>query len=281
MGENSEFGRISVRVDDVSVRYKTETSDLAHLPPAKRFLGRVAQAIGLTTYVGVDALTNVSLKVREGEHVGIVGANGSGKSTLLRVIAGVEPPWRGRVLAEATPVLLGVNAAMMPALTGERNVRLGLLALGFKPEDVSEIMPSVIELAGIGSAIHRPMKTYSSGMAARLRFAIAASASPSILLIDEALGTGDAAFSDRSREKIDELRAGAGTIFLVSHAAQTIENMCTRAVWLHSGQVILDGPASDVARAYRWWAHCVASKELEQARSLLERAKSGNPVIPG
>lgn len=281
MGVNEAPGRISVVVDNVSVRYRTETSNLGGLPPARRVLARAGQAIGLTTYTGVDALKGINFVAREGEHIGLVGANGSGKSTLLRVIAGVEPPRSGQVLAEATPVLLGVSAAMMPALTGERNVRLGLLALGFHPDEILEIMPGVIKLAGIGDAIHRPMKTYSSGMGARLRFAIAAAAQPSILLIDEALGTGDAAFADRSKAKIDELRAGAGTIFLVSHAAQTIEEMCSRAIWLHMGELVIDGPATDIARAYRWWAHCVAKEDLQAAEEAFSLAKSGNPLIPG
>lgn len=280
MAASEVSGRISVLVDNVSVRYRTETSNVDALPPAKRVLARAGQAIGLTSYTGVDALKGISFVAREGEHIGLVGANGSGKSTLLRVIAGVEPPRTGRVLAEATPVLLGVSAAMMPALTGERNVRLGLLALGFHPEEITEIMPGVIQLAGIGDAIHRPMKTYSSGMGARLRFAIAAAARPSILLIDEALGTGDAAFADRSKRKIDELRAGAGTIFLVSHAAQTIEEMCTRAIWLHMGELIIDGPAVAVARAYRWWAHCVAQDDKSRAEEAFTMARAGNPIIP-
>jgi teichoic acid transport system ATP-binding protein len=134
-------------------------------------------------------------------------------------------------------------------------------------------MPAVIKLAGIGDAIDRPMATYSSGQGARLRFAIAAAANPDILLIDEALGTGDAAFAARSKRTIDELRGKAGTIFLVSHAAQTVERMCTRAIWLHDGELITDGPAVDVARAYRWWAHNVAQENQEAADDLLARAR--------
>lgn len=137
-----------------------------------------------------------------------------------------------------------------------------------------------VKLAGIGEAIHRPMRTYSSGMGARLRFSIAAAAQPSILLIDEALGTGDAAFADRSRRKIDELRAGAGTIFLVSHAAQTIEEMCTRAIWLHKGELVIDGDAAQVARAYRWWAHCVARDDEAAAQEAFRRALQGDPIVP-
>jgi len=132
-------------------------------------------------------------------------------STLLRVMGGLETPTSGTVSARSTPVLLGVNAALVPELSGERNVRLGCLAMGLTPQQIEAIIPQVIELAGIGKAIYRPMKTYSSGMSSRLRFAIAAAANPDILLIDEALSTGDAAFKERSENKMTELRRAAGT----------------------------------------------------------------------
>ena len=267
------LGPVSVSVTGVSVRFRTETSDIDALPRGRKFLGQLAQSVGMTTYTQITALNNVSFQVREGEHLGILGANGSGKSTLLRVIAGVEPSAVGRVLASSTPVLLGVQAALLPNLTGARNVRLGLLALGYEPREVERIMPEVIDLAGIGDAVHRPMNTYSSGMAARLRFAIAAAAQPSILLIDEALGTGDAAFAARSARTIERMRENAGTIFLVSHAAQTIERMCTRALWLHEGRIVTDGPATEVARAYRWWAHNMSLEQYEVADGLLDKAR--------
>lgn len=274
------LGRLSVVVDDVSISYRSESSKLDDLTGGRRILANMANTLGLTTYTRVQALKNVSFRVHQGEHVGLVGANGSGKSTLLRIIAGVEPPDTGRVLSAATPVLLGVAAALIPALTGARNVRLGLLAMGFEPKEIREILPGVIELAGIGEAIHRPMNTYSSGMGARLRFAIAAAARPDILLVDEALGTGDAAFAARSQRAIDELRKGSGTIFLVSHAAQTIEEMCTRAIWLHGGEMVLDGEAEPVARAYRFWAHQIAQENYPRADELLSLARDGKPYVP-
>ncbi len=267
------LGRPSVVVEDVSVTYRAETSNADELTGWRRWAGQLRLSMGLSAITKVEALKGVSFTVREGEHVGIVGANGSGKSTLLRVIAGVEPAASGRVLAVATPMLLGVNAALLNAMSGRRNVRLGLLALGFQPAEIRERMAAVINLAGVGAAVDRPMGTLSSGQGARLRFAIAAAAEPDILLIDEALGTGDAAFAARSKRTMDELRSKAGTIFLVSHAAQTIEKMCTRAIWLHEGELIADGPASPVARAYRWWAHNIAQDEQEAADVLLAQAK--------
>ena len=267
------LGEESVVIDDIVVTYKAETDDISLVPPRRRLGAHLGKLVGIPPKIDVHALKGVSFSVREGEHVGIVGSNGSGKSTLLRIIGGLETPASGRVLANSTPVLLGVNAALLPALSGAQNVRMGLYALGFTPKEVTEVMPAVIELAGIGDAIHRPMRTYSSGMGARLRFAIATAAQPDILLIDEALGTGDAAFAERSQRAIEALRERAGTVFLVSHAAQTIETMCTRAIWLDQGEILADGDAVEVARAYRWWAWNVATGEQEVADELLAKQR--------
>lgn len=249
----------SVVVQDVRMTYRVNAEeDDGH---RRRFWRRATR---------VHALQGVSLVAHQGETIGILGHNGSGKSTLLRIIAGLEPPTSGTVLATSTPTFLGVNAALQPELTGSRNVRLGLLAMGLTPKEAEAAVPDVLELAALGPAIHRPMKTYSSGMGARLRFAIAAAAQPDILLIDEALATGDAATKARSDERMKKIREQAGTIFLVSHAAQVIEEMCTRAIWLHEGQIISDGPAEQTARAYRWWAWCEAQGDTDKARGVLQ-----------
>ncbi|WP_448059162.1 ABC transporter ATP-binding protein [Cellulomonas hominis] len=220
----------------------------------------------------VRALAGVSLVARSGDAIGVIGLNGSGKSTLLRVIAGVEMPHRGQVRARSAPVLLGVNAALLPELSGRENVRLGCLAMGMTSAEAEAAYPEVLEVAGIGAAIHHPMKTYSSGMGARLKFAIAAAANPQVLLIDEALATGDAAFRERSERRMEQLRGRAGCVFLVSHAAKTIEETCTRAIWLHRGHVVIDGPAYEVAQMYRWWAWNLAKGETDKAARLLEDA---------
>lgn len=267
-------GRVHVAVDDVHVSYATTGAARgrrsADVGRPGRF--RLGPRLGSGPAVAVHALTGVSLVVRAGEALGVVGLNGSGKSTLLRTIAGLERPTRGRVLASSTPVLLGVNAAMVGALTGTENVRLGLLAMGMTPARVAEAYGGVVELAGLGSAVERPMRTYSSGMTARLRFAIAAAAEPDVLLVDEALATGDAAFRERSQERIDQLRRDAGCVLLVSHAARTIEETCSRAVWLHQGSVVLDGEARDVARRYGRWAAQLSRGEDDAAAAALARA---------
>lgn len=263
---------IHVAVDDVHVRYTTPSQDKKERQAQSRPRRAVNRILGRGPTVTVSALTGVSMVVRAGEAIGIVGLNGSGKSTLLRIIAGLERPTRGQVMASSMPVLLGVNAAMIPELSGAENVRLGCLAMGMTPQAASAAFDDVVDLSGIREAIHLPMKTYSSGMGARLKFAIAAASRPEVLLIDEALATGDAAFKERSEERMNELRAGAGCVFLVSHAAKTIEETCTRAIWLHKGRMVLDGPAYDVAQKYRWYAWNLAKGEEKKAAGLLEDA---------
>jgi len=222
--------------------------------------------------VSVTALRGVSFTARSGEFIGIIGRNGSGKSTLLRTLAGLESPSSGTVLTSARPVLLGVSAAMIPELTGAQNVKLGALAMGLTPQQADDVFDEVVELSALGEAIDLPMKTYSSGMGARLKFAVSLAADPSILMIDEALATGDATFMERSKRAMDQLLERAGTVFLVNHAAQTIENMCSRAIWMEHGRVVLDGDAVEVARKYRWFAHNLARGEEEKAMGLLRAA---------
>ncbi|MEU7568339.1 ATP-binding cassette domain-containing protein [Streptomyces fradiae] len=201
----------------------------------------------------VHAVKGVSFAAYKGEAIGLIGSNGSGKSTLLKAVAGLLPPSRGHVYTQGQPSLLGVNAALMGDLTGERNIVLGGLAMGMTREEVAERYQRIVEFSGIndkGDFVSLPMRTYSSGMGARLRFSIAAARSHDVLLIDEALATGDAAFRQRSQQRINELRAEAGTVFLVSHSNSTIRETCDRAIWLESGRVLMDGPSDEVVTAY-------------------------------
>lgn len=256
---------LTVVAHNLRVRYKVLRTDRE---PPTNLISRVRRK----QVVSVAALRGVSFTARSGEFIGIIGRNGSGKSTLLRVLAGLEPPSSGTVMTSASPMLLGVNAALIPDLTGAENVKLGALAMGLTPQQVDDVFDEVVELSALGDAIDLPMRTYSSGMGSRLKFAISLAADPSILMIDEALATGDAAFAERSKRAMDAMLEKAGTVFLVNHAAQTIENMCSRAIWMERGQVVLDGDAIDVARKYRWFAHNVALGETEKAMGLLRDA---------
>ncbi|MDO5741454.1 MAG: ABC transporter ATP-binding protein [Vagococcus sp.] len=268
-GTEVPLGAPAVAVSNLSVRYDVPSTDKIAYEHASIWAKAQSKFLGKKPKVKVRALRNVSFSVRTGESVGILGRNGSGKSTLLRMLGGLETPTSGKIFARSQPVLLGISAALVPALTGERNALLGCLAMGLTLEEAHKALPEIVDLTGLEGSIHLPMETYSSGMAARLRFAIATAARPDILMIDEALNAGDAAFKKKSEEAMTELRRAAGTVFLVSHAAQTIEEMCTRAIWLHAGMLIADGDAYTVARAYRKWSWAIAQGRLEDANQQL------------
>ena len=238
-----------VVIDEVSMRYRVPSSESAARPGGLR--GLVQRVAGQPNMVTVNALNTMSLVAMRGESIGIVGRNGSGKSTLMKLISGQIAPDRGGVYASSTPIMLGVNAALVPELPGDHNVVLGCLAMGLTHEQIAEKFDSIVELSGLEKAIHLPMRSYSSGMSSRLRFAIAASIDPEILLIDEALNTGDAQFADRSRKRMDELRLNAGCVFLVSHSLDTVLKMCSRVVWMDKGDLLMDGEPREVVKAYK------------------------------
>ncbi|WP_044381895.1 ABC transporter ATP-binding protein [Streptomyces cyaneogriseus] len=201
----------------------------------------------------VHAVRDVSFVAYRGEAIGLIGTNGSGKSTLLKAVAGLLPVENGRIYTDGQPSLLGVNAALMNDLTGERNVHLGGLAMGMSREQIRERYQDIVDFSGIndkGDFITLPMRTYSSGMAARLRFSIAAAKDHDVLLVDEALATGDRSFQKRSEERIRELRERAGTVFLVSHSNKSIRDTCDRVLWLERGELRMDGPTAEVLKEY-------------------------------
>lgn len=242
----------TVVVDNVHIKY-TVHGARGGKGSATSALSRIVSRKKSAGVREVHAVKGVSFAAYKGEAVGLIGSNGSGKSTLLKAIAGLLPATEGRVFTQGQPSLLGVNAALMGDLTGERNVILGGLAMGMTREQIQERYEQIVDFSGInekGDFISLPMRTYSSGMGARLRFSIAAAKSHDVLLIDEALSTGDARFQRRSQERITELREEAGTVFLVSHSNGAITQTCDRAIWLEAGRMLMDGPAAEVVAAY-------------------------------
>jgi teichoic acid transport system ATP-binding protein len=251
----AETRRPTVIVDDVHVIYRIHGAASRGTPATavRRMLTRTAPG-GIRE---VHAVKGVSFTAYEGEAIGLVGSNGSGKSTLLRAIAGLLPTDAGAIYTRGQPSLLGVNAALMADLTGERNVILGCLAMGMTPAQARTAYPGIVEFSGINDRdefVSLPMRTYSSGMAARLRFAISAAKTHDVLMIDEALATGDAQFRAKSERRIRELRAHAGTVLLVSHNSASIRDTCERTVWLEHGVLRMDGPTDEVVDAYERYA---------------------------
>jgi len=251
--ERRPIGAPSVIVDDLHITYRVfgarrggTTQDRKSLWDRAVSLGR--PDTGPITHV--PAVRGVSFVAHHGESIGILGTNGSGKSTLLRAVAGLLPPTSGRVFTSAEPELLGVNAALLPRLTGERNIIIGGLALGLNAKEVRRSVPDVADFAELGDFLYLPMSSYSSGMASRLRFAISTIRSPEILMIDEALATGDASFRKKSMARIEQIRDKAGTVFFVSHSLASVRAMCTRALWIDKGVLVADGDVDEVADAY-------------------------------
>lgn len=235
---------VAVEVDRANIRYRVyeEPFFSARELVSRGFRGRRS--------IDVHAVKDVSFTIGVGEVFGIIGSNGSGKSSLLRAIAGLQSLSDGSIRVRGRTGLLGVGAALKPALSGYRNVILGGLAMGLSREEIEAEMDNVVEFAGIGEAMGRPMNTYSSGMHARLAFSIATLRVPDILLIDEALAVGDRDFKEKSLARIDEIREQAGTVVMVSHSLEEVRRSCSRAVWLEQGVLQVDGSVDEVIAAY-------------------------------
>lgn len=235
---------VTVRVDDAHVYYRV------YEDPAAGIKQLFASGRTGRRYQTIRAVRGVSLELHESETLGLIGANGSGKSTLLAAMTGLLPLASGTIFGRSRPSLLGVSAALRSALSGRRNILIGGLALGFTRAEVESRMDEIIDFAGLRAAIDRPLRTYSSGMRARLNFAIATARIPDILLIDEALSVGDEDFRARSAERIDEVRSAAGSVVLVSHNMAEIEGSCDRVAWLDDGMLKAVGESGEVVAAY-------------------------------
>lgn len=237
-------GKPVVVVEDVHVTYRVFAS------------GKAAKGAGnglLTKTRGVrevHAIRGVSFVAHQNESIGVIGSNGSGKSTLMRALTGLTPVAAGKIYASSRPNLLGIGAALLPNLSGERNIVLGGLAMGFTRSEVATMRDEIVEFAQLEDSIDLPMRTYSSGMQARLKFSIAAARDHDILIIDEALSVGDRGFQQRSEARIREIAKDAGTIFLVSHSMKSIRHTCSRVLWINKGELMMDGPTDEVVDAY-------------------------------
>jgi ABC-type polysaccharide/polyol phosphate transport system ATPase subunit len=197
------------------------------------------------------ALRHVSIRVPHGESLGVVGPNGAGKSTLLQVLAGIFRPSEGTVeVRGAVSGLLTLGAGFDQDLSGRENILLGGAFLGLDDRVTRELMPGIVEFADLGAFIDAPLKTYSSGMRARLGFSIATAVDPDILLLDEVLATGDATFREKSKGRVIELVKSAKAVVLVTHDMNWVQEYCNRAVLLEHGQVIVEGTPDEVVNEH-------------------------------
>jgi lipopolysaccharide transport system ATP-binding protein len=197
------------------------------------------------------ALRNVSFAIQEGERVGIIGRNGAGKSTLLKILSRVIAPSEGRAeISGRVASLLEVGTGFNPRLSGRENIYLNAALLGLSHKDVDARLEDIIAFAEIGRFIEEPVKSYSTGMRARLGFAVAAHIDPDVLMLDEVLSVGDAAFQAKCLQRVGELTAAERTLLFVSHSIPAVRRFCDRCIWLHQGEVVMDGPAVAVTEAY-------------------------------
>ncbi len=235
--------RPSILVDDLYVRFRPFVE---RKPTLRRTIGR------RRLVEDVVAIDHLSFKVNPGEAYGIIGRNGAGKSTLLQCIAGTLRPNSGRVVVNGkTSTLLQLGVGFNPELSGRRNVYLGALAAGMRKAEVDAKYDEIVDYAELGEAIHRPMKTYSTGMFSRLAFSVAMHLEPEILLLDEILSVGDEGFQQKSMKAMQDLLDKAGTIVFVSHSLPSIREFCDRVLWMEEGRLMAEGPAEEVVRAYR------------------------------
>jgi ABC-type polysaccharide/polyol phosphate transport system ATPase subunit len=197
------------------------------------------------------ALRDVSFQIHEGETVGVVGSNGAGKSTLLSLVAGISWPDQGRVTVDGrVAALLELGSGFHGDLTGVENVFLNASLLGLSRRKTTDVFDQIVEFAGIGDFIHEPLRTYSSGMIMRLAFSVAINIDPDFLIIDEVLAVGDRAFQAKCHDKIMQFKRSGKGFLVVSHAGNTVQQLCERALWLDHGKLVMDGASKDVLDAY-------------------------------
>jgi ABC-type polysaccharide/polyol phosphate transport system ATPase subunit len=236
-----------ILLEDVSVRYRAPQERLGTF---KEYAIRRLQH--QVRFADFYALNGVSLEVRQGEIFGIVGRNGAGKSTLLKVVSRVLVPTQGRVqLRGRVSPLLELGAGFHPELTGRENVFLNGTLLGHSRRELESRLDSIIEFSELEGFIDAPLRTYSTGMAARLGFAVATAWRPEILIIDEVLGVGDEAFQRKCQARMEQYRSSGTTTLLVTHNMNTVLTLCRYAAWLEKGKIRSTGHTAEVVADYR------------------------------
>ena len=229
-----------ILLDDVSLKF-----------PKRKGLVDLLRGVFSKKKHEYSALKSITLDIKKGEIIGIIGKNGCGKSTLLRVISGIYPPNSGSCLVSGKISLLaGLGTGFSAHQTGRENALLFGSILGYSQEKITTLLPEIIEFSELGDFIDEPIRTYSAGMKARLGLAVASAIQPEILLIDEVLGVGDPAFRKKSTDRIMEMVKEAGTVLIVSHSFGMLSEVCDRLILIEEGRIAAEGDAESVIKAY-------------------------------
>lgn len=273
---------ISISIDSVSKCYQMYDR------PFDRLKQLFVRSSGKKYYREFWAVKGVSIEIKKGEVVGIIGRNGSGKSTLLQMIAGTLQPTEGVIKTNGTlTALLELGSGFNPDFTGHENIYLNGSILGLTSKQVDQYYDDIVEFADIGEHLYQPVKTYSSGMAVRLAFAVQACIQPEILIVDEALAVGDEKFQRKCFGYIERLKEQGCSILLVTHSTATIEKFCQRAVLMHQGEVHAIGQAKDVVDQYHallytdkeeYYKRLKAERETEKKDSTSFEMQSSLPI---
>jgi ABC-type polysaccharide/polyol phosphate transport system ATPase subunit len=253
----------AIDVNDLGVRYNLRFTR------SKTVRGSFAELFSRRKPERFWALRHVSVQVNHGESLAVIGPNGAGKSTFLQVLAGIMRPTEGTVdVRGQVSGLLGLGVGFDTELSGVENIRLGGAFLGLDGPRIAELLPEIVDFADLGQFIDAPLKTYSSGMRARLGFSIATAVDPDILLLDEVLATGDASFRAKSKARVIELVKSAKAVVLVTHDMDWVREYCNRAVLIEKGKVVIEGSPDEVTQL-----HLARTKEAVARRKEELRAK--------
>lgn len=237
---------IMVKVDNVGIRFNLAKERVDSL---KEYFLKFSK--GTLHFEEFWALDGVSLEIEKGDFYGLVGINGSGKSTLLKSVAGVFKPTRGKITVNGTIApLIELGAGFDMDLTARENIFLNGAVLGFSKDHMLEKFDDIVDFSELHDFLDVPLKNYSSGMVARIAFAIATATKPDILIADEILAVGDYAFQEKCEKRMQELLDAGTTVIFVSHSIEQVKRMCNKATWIEKGKVIMSGDAETVCDAY-------------------------------
>lgn len=241
------MNNIAIQLSNVTVRFRIPHEKV---PTLQEYAIRLLKRRNII-FTDFNALNNINFSIKQGETVGIIGANGAGKSTLLKVISRVIRPTLGRVFLKGRIApLLELGAGFDYEMTGRENIFLNGAVLGFSRKDITARFDRIVDFSGISDFIDAPIRTYSSGMVARLGFAIATDIQPEVLIIDEILSVGDTEFQKKSAARISEYHNSGSTIMIVSHNSSPIKQLCDRVIWLEHGSIKMVGPTKDIINEY-------------------------------